>query len=79
MSDSRILILDENTERAAEVSAILNFLDMTPCVATSFGEVDSGRPTTMPWLAIVVGDINDHAANFIELMSDKATHPWSFS
>lgn len=79
MSDSRILILDENVERVSQISAVLDYLDMTPRVVEDISAIDLEKVTAKSWLAVLVGDVTPGVAvdAFIDWFG-KQQHPLVF-
>ena len=77
MSESRILVVDDNALRAERIGTVLDFMDLTPNVYACAGELSLERRTAQDWLAIVVGDIADAAAwnNFLQWLRRDPVHP----
>jgi len=58
MSESRILIIDANAERAEHVLSLLEFMDFTPRWVSDPADI-SNRRRASDWMAIVVGQIEN--------------------
>lgn len=80
MSDSRILILDENVERVSQISAVLDYLDMTPRVVEDISAIDLEKATAKSWLAVLVGDVTPSPATdaFFNWFGEQPQHPLVF-
>jgi len=65
MSESRILILDANAERAEHVLSLLEFMDFTPRWISNPADIGNRRRAS-DWMAVVVGCI-ESAASAAEL------------
>ncbi|MDX1549207.1 MAG: sigma-54 dependent transcriptional regulator [Lysobacter spongiicola] len=76
MSESRILVLDGDMERAERIATLLEFMDFTPRVADP-GDVDLSRAKPSDWVAVVVGDVDGDAAwpAFAEWLGGQPLHP----
>jgi len=59
MSESRILIVDGNAERAERVHGLLEFMDLNPRWICDCGDVSTARNRPSDWMALVVGRIDD--------------------
>jgi len=59
MSESRILVLDQDLERAERVATLLEFMDFTPRIVADAAELDLSRARGSDWVAVVVGDVGD--------------------
>jgi len=57
MSESRILIIDANAERAEHVLSLLEFMDLTPRWVSDPADI-SHRRRASDWMAIVVGQVD---------------------
>ncbi len=77
MSDSRILILDENVERVSQISAVLDYLDMTPRVVEDIADIDLEKASAKAWLAVLVGDVTPGPVTdaFFDWFSRQPRHP----
>ncbi|MGH8078067.1 MAG: sigma-54-dependent transcriptional regulator, partial [Lysobacter sp.] len=77
MSESRILVLDQNMERAERVATLLEFMDFTPRIVADATEVDLARARGSDWVAVIVGEIGDGAAwaTFTQWLSSQSLHP----
>lgn len=76
MSESRILVLDSNMERAERVATLLEFMDFTPRLAEP-GDVDIKRARPGDWVAIVVGDVADDPVwpSMVQWIAAQPLHP----
>jgi sigma-54 specific flagellar transcriptional regulator A len=79
LSESRILVLDQDMERAERVAALLEFMDFSPRIVADAAELDLGsaRVRASDWVAVVVGDVGD-GVGWIKLaqwMAGQALHP----
>ncbi|MGV8940443.1 MAG: sigma-54 dependent transcriptional regulator [Lysobacter sp.] len=76
MSESRILVLDSNMERAERVATLLEFMDFTPRLAEP-GDIDLKRARPGDWVAIVVGDVADDPVwpDFVQWIAAQPLHP----
>ena len=61
MSESRILIVDNDMKRAEHVANLLEFMDFTPRIASDAGDLNLDRARSSDWVAVIVGDIGDGA------------------
>ncbi|WP_305806514.1 sigma-54 dependent transcriptional regulator [Stenotrophomonas sp. YIM B06876] len=59
MSESRILVLDNDGVRAERTVALLEFMDLTPRWVTDAGDIDIARHRPNDWMALVVGHQED--------------------
>ncbi|MCR6687141.1 sigma-54-dependent Fis family transcriptional regulator [Pseudoxanthomonas sp.] len=62
MSESRILVIDSQAERAERLCGLLEFMDLNPRWAASPGDVATTRQRPTDWMALVVGELDDAAA-----------------
>ena len=62
MSESRILVIDSQAERAERLCGLLEFMDLNPRWAASPGDVATARQRPTDWMALVVGELDDAAA-----------------
>ncbi|HUH90764.1 MAG TPA: sigma-54 dependent transcriptional regulator, partial [Lysobacter sp.] len=76
MSESRILVLDSDMERAERVATLLEFMDFTPRLAEP-GDIDIKRARPGDWVAIVVGDVADDPVwpDFVQWIAAQPLHP----
>jgi len=73
MSESRILIIDGNAERAEHVHQLLEFMDFTPRWVSDPGDVGNRRRAS-DWMVVVVGSI-DNAVSASELFAGLSRAP----
>src|SRR5690606_503140 len=76
MSESRILVLDRDMERAERVATLLEFMDFTPRLSEP-GDIDLKRARPNDWVAVVVGDVADDPAwpTFVTRLASQPLHP----
>ncbi len=76
MSESRILVIDNNMERAERVATLLEFMDFTPRLAEP-GDIDLKRARPGDWVAIVVGDVAEDPVwpEFVQWIAAQPLHP----
>jgi sigma-54 specific flagellar transcriptional regulator A len=77
MSESRILVLDQDMARAERVFTLLEFMDFTPRIVTDAADIDLARARGSDWVAIIVGDVGDGAswATFSRWLATQSLHP----
>ncbi|GAB3308314.1 sigma-54 dependent transcriptional regulator [Luteimonas notoginsengisoli] len=77
MSESRILVLDQDMARAERIHTLLDFMDFTPRIVTDAGDIDLARARGSDWVAIILGDIGDGAAwaDFARWLATQSLHP----
>jgi sigma-54 specific flagellar transcriptional regulator A len=77
VSESRILVLDSQSERAERVCGLLEFMDLSPRWAASPSDVSTARQRPTDWMAVVVGELdNDVAAReFFAWLGDAPLPP----
>jgi len=73
MSESRILIIDANAERAEHVLGLLEFMDFTPRWVADPADIGNRRRAS-DWMAVVVGQI-DSAVPMTTLLRGFAAAP----
>ncbi|MCE7031973.1 sigma-54-dependent Fis family transcriptional regulator [Lysobacter sp. GX 14042] len=76
MSESRILVLDRDMERAERLATLLEFMDFNPRLAEP-GDIDLDRARPSDWVAVVVGDVDGDPAwpGFVDWLGTQALHP----
>nr|MBV6631176.1 sigma-54-dependent Fis family transcriptional regulator [Oceanococcus sp. HetDA_MAG_MS8] len=57
MSESRIVVIDQDEDRAREIGAILHFLDFTPCVFEDLAAAQASDIRPRDALAVVLGQL----------------------
>lgn len=62
MSESRILVIDSQAERAERVCGLLEFMDLNPRWSASPADVATARQRPTDWMALVVGELDDARA-----------------
>ncbi|MCM2338440.1 MAG: sigma-54 dependent transcriptional regulator [Lysobacter sp.] len=77
MSESRILLLDQDFERAEKFAALLEFMDFVPRLCTDAADVDLSRARANQWLAVVMGDVSHDpdAPAFVEWLASQPQPP----
>ena len=77
MSESRVLVIDAQSERLPVFGSILHFIDHSPVLVESAEEILLEQHRPQDWLAIVVGDIGDgqHFGRFVEWLKRDRYHP----
>ena len=77
MSESRILVLDQNMERAERVATLLEFMDFTPRIVSEATELDLTRARASDWVAVVVGDVGDGKSwtELAQWLAAQSLHP----
>ena len=63
MSESRILVLDNDAVRAERTLALLQFMDFTPRWVADAADLDLSRNRPNDWMAVVVGQIASDEAS----------------
>ncbi|TAK54339.1 MAG: sigma-54-dependent Fis family transcriptional regulator [Gammaproteobacteria bacterium] len=61
-SDSTIVIIDQDADRAAQWAAAVRFLDYEPLIVPSIAEVDWPQRDQLDWVAIMLGEANSRGA-----------------
>ena len=59
MSESRILLLDNDAVRAEHTVALLEFMDFNPRWVADAGDFSTGRYRQNDWMAVIVGELDD--------------------
>lgn len=77
MSESRILLIDQDMARAERIATLLEFMDFTPRLASDADEVNLERARASDWVAVVIGDTGDGAAweRFAAWLGAQPMHP----
>ena len=77
MSESRILVIDDDAARAERIAAVLDFMDFTPQVIGCASEIARANHDPQDWLALVVGGIADESAwqEFLSWLRRDPLHP----
>jgi sigma-54 specific flagellar transcriptional regulator A len=77
MSESRILLLDQDTARAERLATLLEFMDFTPRLVTEVADLDLARAKASDWVAVIAGDIGNDPQwpAFVRWLSKQALHP----
>ncbi|TXH06021.1 MAG: sigma-54-dependent Fis family transcriptional regulator [Nevskiaceae bacterium] len=77
MPESRVLVIDNDAQRAQTFGAILQFIDYSPMLVADAGEVVLTQRRPQDWLAVVVGGVSDWDAlvRFGEWLKRDRYHP----
>ena len=77
MSESRILVVERDMDRAEHVATLLEFMDFTPRIVTEASDVDLKKARASDWVAIVVGDVGDGTdwQAFVDWLGAQPLHP----
>ncbi|MEG3192967.1 sigma-54 dependent transcriptional regulator [Lysobacter sp. D1-1-M9] len=82
MSESRILLLDQDMDRAERVATLLEFMDFTPRIVTDAADVDLARARASDWVAVVIGDTGEAGSDqqrawsvFVDWLGRQPLHP----
>ncbi|MBW3549868.1 MAG: sigma-54 dependent transcriptional regulator [Proteobacteria bacterium] len=82
MSESRILLLDQDMDRAERVATLLEFMDFTPRIVTDAADVDLSRARASDWVAVVIGDTGEAGSDqqrawsgFVDWLGRQPLHP----
>ncbi|TWI09020.1 sigma-54 dependent transcriptional regulator [Aerolutibacter ruishenii] len=77
MSESRILVLDQDFERAEKFAALLEFMDFVPRLCTDAADIDLSRARANQWLAVVMGDLSHDpdAPAFVDWLASQPQPP----
>jgi sigma-54 dependent transcriptional regulator, flagellar regulatory protein len=62
MSESRILVLDNDAVRAERTVALLEFMDFNPRWVVDAGDFDTSRQRGNDWMAVIIGSLEQSAA-----------------
>lgn len=62
MSESRILVLDNDAVRAERTVALLEFMDFNPRWVVDAGDFDSSRQRSNDWMAVIIGSLEQSPA-----------------
>jgi sigma-54 specific flagellar transcriptional regulator A len=77
MSESRILLVDQDMDRAEHVATLLEFMDFTPRIVTEASDVDLKKARGSDWVAIVVGDTGGGGdwQGLVDWLAAQPLHP----
>ncbi len=62
MSESRILVLDNDAVRAERTVALLEFMDFNPRWVVDAADFDTSRQRSNDWMAVIIGSLEQSAA-----------------
>lgn len=77
MSESRILLIDQDMARAERVATLLEFMDFTPRIAADASDLNLERARASDWIAVVIGDVGDGESweRFATWLGAQPMHP----
>ena len=77
MSESRILLIDQDMARAERIATLLEFMDFTPRIVADAADLNLERARASDWVAVVAGDTGDSDAwgRFIAWLGAQPMHP----
>lgn len=77
MSESRILVVDRDTERAQATATILQFIDYVPVIVEDPADIKLGEHRPQDWLAVMVGQVKDwnSMVKFTDWLKRDHNHP----
>jgi sigma-54 dependent transcriptional regulator, flagellar regulatory protein len=77
MSESRILVIDQDMKRAEHIANLLEFMDFTPRIAADAADLDPTRLRGSDWVAVILGDVGDGAGwrQFARWLAGESLHP----
>jgi len=77
MSDSKVLVIDADEQRAETLAAILRFIDYTPVLVSSLTQFSLEGRSPHDWLAVIVGQEDDWPAleRFATWLKRDRYHP----
>jgi sigma-54 specific flagellar transcriptional regulator A len=77
MSESRVLVLDADAERASRTAELLDFIDYSPQVLADVAALPLERHSPRDWAAVVLGRIPNAAAwqRFLDWLKLDPLHP----
>ncbi|MGH8089642.1 MAG: AAA family ATPase, partial [Stenotrophomonas sp.] len=61
MSESRILVLDNDAVRAERTVALLEFMDFNPRWVADAADFDTARHRATDWMAVIIGGLEPGA------------------
>jgi sigma-54 specific flagellar transcriptional regulator A len=75
MSESRILLIDNDLARAERVATLLEFMDFTPRIAADASEINLDRARATDWVAVIAGDTGGDAEAWDRFSAWLGSHP----
>jgi len=76
MNTARILVIDQDMDRAERVATLLEFMDYTPRIVAEVADIDLTRARPTDWMAVIVGEVDDAAlAGFTAWLAKQPLHP----
>jgi sigma-54 specific flagellar transcriptional regulator A len=76
MNTARILVIDQDMDRAERVATLLEFMDYTPRIVAEVADIDPARARPTDWMAVIVGEVDDAAlAGFTAWLAKQPLHP----
>ncbi len=62
MTDTKVVVIEQDAVRAASWAAVLRFLDYEPIVVNAVSDLDWPAPDQLDWVAVMVGEGNSTGA-----------------
>ena len=77
MSESRILLIDQDMARAERIATLLEFMDFTPRIVADPADLNLERARASDWVAVVAGDTGEGDAwdRFVAWLGAQPMHP----
>jgi len=76
MSESRILVVEQDMDRAEHMATLLEFMDFTPRIVTEASDIDLGKARASDWVAVVVGNTGGADWDgFVDWLGAQPLHP----
>ena len=77
MHNARILVIDQDMDRAERVATLLEFMEYAPRIVTELSDLDMSRTRRADdWLAVIIGDADAaELTKFAGWLTKQALHP----
>ncbi|MGQ0620022.1 MAG: sigma-54 dependent transcriptional regulator [Panacagrimonas sp.] len=77
MPESRVLVVDNDDQRAQAIAACLKFIDYNPVTVSSTQAIRTGEHRPQDWLAVMVGGVGDWPGmgSFVDWLKRDRHHP----
>lgn len=77
MPESRVLVVDDDDQRAQAIAACLQFIDYNPVTVSSAQAIRVGEHRPQDWLAVMVGGVADWngMGSFVDWLKRDRHHP----
>ncbi|WP_029921504.1 sigma-54 dependent transcriptional regulator [Nevskia soli] len=77
MSESKVLVIDADEQRAETLATVLRFIDYTPVLVSSLGQFSLDGRSPQDWTAVILGQEEDLAAlgRFAAWLKRDRLHP----